>query len=81
MSRTECAHATSDHKLQIIIFSEISIAFLLPQVWEYGIQKEKTEEVEGERLHEFKLAGTPWVGEGEESTMCRQGKSILIIII
>ena len=41
------------------------------QVWEYGIQKEKVEEVEGEKLHEFKLAGTPWVGEGEESTMCR----------
>ena len=50
-------------------------------MWEYGIQKEKVEEVEGERLHEFKLAGTPWVGEGEESTMCRQGKSILMIIL
>ena len=44
--------------------------FLL-QVWEYGIQKEKVDEVENEKLHEFKLAGTPWVGEGEESTMCR----------
>ena len=40
-------------------------------MWEYGIQKEKTEVVENEQLHEFKLAGTPWVGEGEESTMCR----------
>ena len=40
-------------------------------MWEYGIQKEKVEEVDNEKLHEFKLAGTPWVGEGEESTMCR----------
>ena len=46
-------------------------------MWEYGIQKEKVEDVEGERLHEFKLAGTPWVGEGEESTMCRQGIYII----
>ncbi len=41
-------------------------------IWKYGIQKETTEECLSETVKIFKLRGNPWVGEGEESALCRQ---------
>ncbi len=44
----------------------------ISESWPLGIQREKQEESENEKLYEFKLRGNPWYGEGDESTACRK---------
>lgn len=76
-----CVSPGGVDKLAIVRGCDYVIAAVkesIKEVWPYGIQNEKVDEVGIDKVHEFKLRGNPWQGEGEESTACR--KLILQVI-